>query len=190
MSLDEQYLYVYRNGVAIGSSPISSGGPGNETPTGVYTILQKEREHYSNLYNDAPMPYMQRLTWDGIAIHGGTLPGHLASRGCIRLPQSFAEKLFATSQRGAVVVIADARVAPATIAHLAAVAPIDLRGQPMTTPLPDDQALAALTASDAPLSVVIGTHDRAVYALRDGQLIARSPLVVAAGTCSVARPCM
>lgn len=182
VSLDEQYLYVYRNGVAIGASPISSGRPGHETPTGIYTILQKEREHRSNLYDDAPMPFMQRLTWDGIAMHGGNLPGHPASHGCIRLPQSFAEKLFQTSPRGAVVVIADARVAPAAIVHPAAVAPIDLNGQPVATPQPGDFAPPDLVAGGAPLSVVISLHDRMVYVLRDGQRVASSALVLAEET--------
>lgn len=181
VSLNEQYLYVYRNGVAIGASPISSGKPGYETPTGVYTILQKEREHRSNLYNDAPMPFMQRLTWDGIAMHGGNLPGHPASHGCIRLPQSFAEKLFETSQRGAVVVIADARVSPAAIVHPAAVAPIDLSGQPMAAALHSDIPLAVPADHSAPLSVVISTHDHAVYVLRDGQLVATATLGLTEG---------
>ena len=75
ISLDEQRAYVYRNGMAIGVSTISSGKPGKDTPTGVFTILQKNKDHRSNLYNNAPMPWMQRLTWDGIALHGGTLPG-------------------------------------------------------------------------------------------------------------------
>ncbi len=176
VSLDEQYLYVYRNGVAIGASPISSGRPGRETPTGIYTILQKEREHRSNLYDDAPMPFMQRLTWDGIAMHGGNLPGHPASHGCIRLPQSFAEKLYAVSQRNAVVVIAEAHVAPAAIVHPAAVAPIGLTGQPMATPQPGDQPFPGVPADGVPLSVVISIHDRAVYLLQDGQLVASSAL--------------
>ncbi len=75
VSLDEQRAYVYRNGIAIGLTTISSGKAGHETPTGVFTILQKDKDHRSNLYS-APMPYMQRLTWDGIALHGGSLPGH------------------------------------------------------------------------------------------------------------------
>ena len=81
VSLDEQRAYVYRNGIAIGMSTISSGKEGKETPPGVFTILQKNKDHRSNLYNDAPMPYMQRLTWDGIALHGGHLPGYPASHG-------------------------------------------------------------------------------------------------------------
>jgi hypothetical protein len=110
VSLDEQRAYVYRNGIAIGLSTISSGKAGHETPTGVFTILQKDKDHKSNLYNSAPMPYMQRLTWDGIALHGGNLPGHPASHGCVRLPQAFAQKLFGETKRGDTVVVADARV--------------------------------------------------------------------------------
>ncbi|PSD49226.1 L,D-transpeptidase, partial [Stenotrophomonas maltophilia] len=98
VSLDEQRAYVYRNGIAIGLTTISSGKAGHETPTGVFTILQKDKDHKSNLYNSAPMPYMQRLTWDGIALHGGSLPGHPASHGCVRLPQAFAQKLFSETQ--------------------------------------------------------------------------------------------
>ena len=128
VSLDEQRIYVYRNGVAIGASRISSGRSGYETPTGIYTILQKEREHYSNLYDNAPMPYMQRLTWDGLALHAGKLPGHPDSHGCIRLPESFAERLFEVSPRGTVVVVTDQRVAPPAINHPAAIAPLDLGG--------------------------------------------------------------
>ena len=109
VSLDEQRAYVYRNGIAIGVSTISSGKAGKETPTGVFTILQKNKDHRSNLYNDAPMPYMQRLTWDGIALHGGHLPGYPASHGCVRLPQAFAEKLFGITRFGDSVVVANAR---------------------------------------------------------------------------------
>lgn len=185
VSLNEQSIYVYRNGVAIGVGPISSGKPGYETPAGVYSILQKEREHRSNLYDDAPMPYMQRLTWDGIALHGGTLPGHPASHGCVRLPQAFAEKLFAITQRGGIVVVADARISPEHIAHPAAVAPIDLSGAPMspaTVAAADASAaqppdVAPATVEATPVSVVVSTYDRAVYVLRGGLLVDSSPLV-------------
>ncbi len=183
VSLDEQHIYVYRNGVAIGVGPISSGKPGHETPPGVYTILQKDREHRSNLYNDAPMPYMQRLTWDGIALHGGPLPGHPASHGCVRLPQTFAEKLFAITQRGGIVVVADARVSPADIAHPAAVAPIDLSGAPMsptTVAGPASPVTEPPVTEPTPVSVVASTHDRAVYVLRGGLLVDSSPLEVVA----------
>ena len=76
VSLTEQKAYIYRNGIAIGVSTLSSGKKGRETPTGVFSILQKSVDHKSDLYNSAPMPYMQRLTWDGIALHAGNLPGY------------------------------------------------------------------------------------------------------------------
>lgn len=107
ISLPQQRAHVYRSGVRIGISTISSGKPGHATPTGVFPILEKRRVHRSNLYDNAPMPYMQRLTWDGIALHAGQLPGHPASHGCIRLPNGFAGELFAATQRGEVVVVAD-----------------------------------------------------------------------------------
>ena len=85
VSIPKQHVFVYRNGIQIGVSPCSTGMKGHETPTGVFTILQKEKEHRSNIYDDAPMPHMERLTWGGIALHAGKLPGYPASHGCIRL---------------------------------------------------------------------------------------------------------
>jgi hypothetical protein len=179
VSLDEQRMYVYRNGVAIGASRISSGRSGHETPTGVYTILQKEREHRSNLYDNAPMPFMQRLTWDGLALHAGTLPGHPASHGCIRLPESFAESLFEISPRGTVVVVTDQRVAPPQINHPAAIAPLGLGG---AEPAPAGADGEPWPADDGgPVSVVASTHDRALYVLQSGRLIASTPLSVPEG---------
>jgi hypothetical protein len=107
VSLPEQMAHVYADGVRVGRSTISSGKPGHETPTGTYPILEKRRRHFSNLYNNAPMPFMQRLTWDGIALHAGQIPGYPASHGCVRLPHAFAEKLFAITERDMMVVIAD-----------------------------------------------------------------------------------
>src|SRR5262249_8897499 len=89
VSLPLQRLYVYRAGALIGISTISSGREGYDTPVGSFNILQKDRDHRSNRYSDAPMPFMQRLTWDGVAIHGGALPGYPASHGCIRVPMAF-----------------------------------------------------------------------------------------------------
>ncbi len=107
VSLPEQMAHVYRGGVRIGRSTISSGKPGHDTPTGVFPILQKRRVHHSNLYNNAPMPFMQRLTWDGVALHAGQSPGDPASHGCVRLPRKFAEELFAITEHGVNVVVAD-----------------------------------------------------------------------------------
>ena len=96
--LDIQRVYVFQNDKLVGFSTISSGKKGKETPTGFFTILQKNIDHKSNLYSNAPMPFMQRLTWDGIAMHGGQLPGYPASHGCIRLPLAFAKALYGVTQ--------------------------------------------------------------------------------------------
>jgi hypothetical protein len=103
VSLPQQRAYVFRGESLIGVSTVSSGRPGYDTPTGSYAILQKARFHRSNLYEDAPMPFMQRLTWDGLALHAGAVPDHPASHGCIRLPPQFARDLFAMTGLGAAV---------------------------------------------------------------------------------------
>jgi lipoprotein-anchoring transpeptidase ErfK/SrfK len=106
--LNVQRIYVFHDDKLVGFSTISSGKKGKETPTGIFNILQKNIDHKSNLYSNAPMPYMQRLTWDGIALHGGHIPGHPASHGCIRLPQAFAKALFgATKMNQEVFVLSD-----------------------------------------------------------------------------------
>jgi hypothetical protein len=107
ISLPQQVMNVYRNGVIVARSSISSGMQGHSTPTGVFTILEKSVNHYSKTYDNAPMPYMERLTWDGVAFHSGYLPGHAASHGCIRLPYEFSKKLFELTQKGGTVVIGD-----------------------------------------------------------------------------------
>jgi len=91
VSLGEQRSYVYRNGIQIGVTTVSSGKPGHGTPTGVFVILQKDKDHRSSKYNNAPMPYTQRLTWDGVALHAGGLPGYPSSHGCVHLSSKFAE---------------------------------------------------------------------------------------------------
>jgi hypothetical protein len=107
VSLSLQKAFVYRGDGLIGVSTISSGSAGHETPTGSFEILQKRREHYSNKYDNAPMPFMQRLTWEGVALHAGRIPGYPASHGCIRLPNAFARHLFEVTKLGAAVHIVD-----------------------------------------------------------------------------------
>jgi hypothetical protein len=107
VSLGEQRAYVHRGNTLIAVTTISSGRPGRDTPTGVYEILQKEKMHHSNLYDDAPMPFMQRLTWEGVALHAGRLPGYPASHGCVRLPAEFARTLYNITEPGEMVVISD-----------------------------------------------------------------------------------
>jgi hypothetical protein len=112
VSLPLQRAYVYRGGTLIGVSTVSTGKPGHRTPVGSFDILQKRAKHFSNLYNNAPMPFMQRLTWDGIALHAGEIPGHPASHGCVRLPLAFARHLFAATSVGASVHIIEQSPAP------------------------------------------------------------------------------
>lgn len=111
VSLPLQRVYVFRGEGLIGLSTTSTGEPGSDTPTGAFRILQKKVHHRSNLYDDAPMPYMQRLTWDGIALHAGEVRDQPASHGCIRLPAAFARRLFAMTELGTEVSVID--VAPA-----------------------------------------------------------------------------
>jgi lipoprotein-anchoring transpeptidase ErfK/SrfK len=112
VSIPLQRAYVYRGGTLIGVTTVSTGKPGHRTPTGKFDILQKRVKHFSNLYNNAPMPYMQRLTWGGIALHAGQIPGRPASHGCVRLPLAFARNLFSVTSMGGSVHIVDTSPAP------------------------------------------------------------------------------
>jgi len=112
ISLPLQRAYVYQGQALVGMAAVSTGRDGHETPAGEFTILAKDKDHHSNLYNDAAMPYMLRLTWDGIAIHAGRNPGYAASHGCIRVPMDFAKKLFAIAYTGAEVTVTDDYIDP------------------------------------------------------------------------------
>jgi len=117
VSLKEQRVTIYDAEGPILRSSVSTGQTGYETPVGIYSVLQKEAEHYSNRYDDASMPFMQRITWSGVALHAGALPGHPASHGCIRLPYEFAEHLFDMTKVGMRVIVARNDVGPAAISH-------------------------------------------------------------------------
>lgn len=110
ISIERQMIHVYSGDQLIGLASVSTGMKGHRTPTGDYPILQKRQWHRSNLYSNAPMPYMQRLTWDGIALHAGHNPGYPASHGCIRLPYAFARDLFALTKIGTLVEVTQARL--------------------------------------------------------------------------------
>jgi lipoprotein-anchoring transpeptidase ErfK/SrfK len=105
VSLPQQKAFVFRDGVLLATAPVSTGRPGHPTPVGTFRILQKQVHHRSNIYSNAPMPYMQRLTTYGIALHAGQLPGYPASHGCIRLPWAFAKKLYAMTDSATLVTI-------------------------------------------------------------------------------------
>ena len=117
VSLRSQRITVYDANGWILRAPVSTGGKGRETPAGVFSVIQKAAEHYSNLYADGYMPHMQRITWSGIALHGGALPGYPASHGCVRMPFDFAARLFEASQMGMRIIISPNDVAPNEIAH-------------------------------------------------------------------------
>jgi hypothetical protein len=138
ISLRNQRITVYDANGWILRAPVSSGQKGRETPAGIFSVIQKEAEHYSNLYDDAYMPHMQRITWSGIALHGGLLPGYPASHGCIRMPFDFAARLFDATRLGMRVIVAPSDVTPVEIAHPA-----------LFLPKPGAGALAAARAAEA-----------------------------------------
>jgi L,D-transpeptidase catalytic domain len=138
VSLRNQRITVYDANGWILRAPVSSGQKGRETPAGVFSVIEKEAEHYSNLYDDAYMPHMQRITWSGIALHGGPLPGYPASHGCIRMPYDFAARLFDATRLGMRVIVAPDDVLPVEIAHPA-----------LFSPKPGAGAVAAARAAEA-----------------------------------------
>jgi len=138
VSLRSQRITVYDANGWILQAPVSSGQKGRETPAGIFSIIQKEAEHYSNLYDDAYMPHMERITWSGIALHGGPLPGYAASHGCIRMPYDFARDLFDETKVGMRVIVAPRDVAPVAIDHPA-----------LFQPKPVDSDVAAAKAAEA-----------------------------------------
>lgn len=177
VSIPEQRVYVYRNGVQIGVSTCSTGKPGHSTPTGVFVILQKDKNHHSSTYNNAPMPNMQRLTWSGIALHAGDLPGYPASHGCVRLPVEFSKLVFGITQLGFPVIIADEKSQSEVVVHPGFLLPGDAQ----------DQAAAAVLAAkndtaDAMTNVVSGVisgADRKATMLIDGQVAWESAIIIA-----------
>lgn len=116
VSRDQQSLVVYDGNTVVATSNVSTGKAGHSTPTGIFSILEKRRFHKSNIYSNAPMPFMQRLTWSGIALHGSNhVPSYPASHGCVRLPDAFAKQLFKMTGRGAHVLISDRQLTPLAI---------------------------------------------------------------------------
>ena len=172
VSIEDQMAYVYRNGLRIGRTSVSTGKKGHETPTGVFTILQKNADHRSNIYNNAPMPFMQRLTWDGIALHAGNIPGYPASHGCVRLPYEFSKLLFAATTMGVTVVIANDTPAPSLVAG-------NLIRPEATFASQVEQAWAGAytwnpeLSPTGPLTIVMSTQEKVAHVLRGGVEIGR-----------------
>jgi hypothetical protein len=172
VSLPEQVLYVYRNGVRIGRSTISSGKDGHHTPTGVFTILEKHEKHTSSIYRGASMPYMERVTWGGVALHAGNLPGYPASHGCVRLPLDFAQQLYTVTGNGTTVIITDSKSGPGNTA-----APgLLFTARPMEQAPPGAAVWKPEKAPTGPVSIIVSSADGAAYVYRNGVEIGRAPV--------------
>ena len=181
VDLGRQRATVYRNGVRIAVTTISSGKDGYSTPTGVFTILEKDEDHHSRTYDNASMPYTLRLTWKGVALHAGNLPGYPASHGCVRLPMEFAKLLFSNMPMGGTVVIAGGHEDPVKRPPAGVLAPT------MAGVTPQPKAILTETGTftwtpeaspSGPVSIIISTGDQQVVVLRNGVEIGRAKALV------------
>ena len=171
VNLKTQRALLFRNGVPIAATTVSTGRPGRSTPTGIFTILQKQVVHHSNKYDNASMPYMERLTWGGVALHAGNLPGYPASHGCIRLPAGFAQRLYGVTRLGMTVVITDHDLTPR-------IAP-----DPQLTDTGADASTGPIEwrperSPSGPVSVVVSSADKRALVLRNGVIIGSGPVSV------------
>ncbi|MFC4992439.1 L,D-transpeptidase family protein [Rubritalea tangerina] len=185
VSIDDQMAYVYRNGVQIARSTVSTGREGKETPTGVFTILQRKVDHESNVYKGAKMPYMQRLTWTGIAMHAGELPGYPASGGCIRLPYAFSEKVYGVLRNGSTVAITKKGTIPSYSKKPANILMASKARQSSNKAIPDPQGRVIWEpgkSRSGPYSVLLSYADRTAYVWRNGVKIGQSPMGIAPGS--------
>src|SRR5579864_7236070 len=164
VSIKSQHVTIYDADGWILRAPVSSGTTGRETPAGIFSVLEKDKDHHSNLYDDAWMPNMQRITWSGIALHGGPLPGYAASHGCVRMPYDFAEKLFDKTRIGMRVIIAPNDADPGEFSHPAlfvpspeAVAAAPLRAETLAR----EAAEAAKTADEAKSAAAVAKRETA-----------------------------
>lgn len=169
VSLPRQEAVVYRNGVRIGRASCSTGRAGHSTPTGVFQILQKDIDHRSKTYGNAAMPYMERLTWDGVALHTGFNPGHPDSHGCIRLPDGFARELFKITHVGGTVIVSNSRKLPT----------MDLTEGPGGGAT-GSGSWSEISKSKA-TSVVVSTRDRQAVVFQNGRRVATAPVEVHGG---------
>src|ERR1700676_622994 len=143
ISIERQKLKIYDAKGFFAETPISTGMRGHPTPMGVFSVIQKHKFHHSNIYSGAPMPYMQRITWSGVAMHAGVLPGRPASHGCIRMPMAFAMKMWNWTRMGARVVITPGEINPTSFSH-PLLATLKVQPQPVAAqePKPDAPTVA------------------------------------------------
>lgn len=177
VDLSKQTADVYRNGVRIAVTTVSTGKPGHETPTGVFTILQKDPNHHSSKYNNAPMLFQERLTWDGVALHAGGLPGYPESHGCVHLPLQFAKLLFGITSMGGTVIVAGTAGKPTMSPDVGVLSPTDTG---TTQPLAPNEAYRwePQLSPTGPLTIVISKSDQRAIVLRNGVEIGRSRITV------------
>ncbi len=185
VSIPQQRVHVYRNGVRIGVSTCSTGKPGHATPTGVFVVLQKDKNHHSSTYNDAPMPNMNRLTWSGIALHAGNLPGYPASHGCVRLPLAFSDKLFSVTHLGTPVIIAGAHSDPWELTHPGMVlsAYAETEFEQVVSSLSGKKRPSDWNADEsAPItSVIVSSADQTVELIENDRIVAKGGLSMLPG---------
>ena len=180
VSIPDQRVFVYRNGIRIAVSTCSTGKPGHDTPTGVFTILQKDKDHHSDEYNDAPMPNMNRLTWSGVALHAGELPGYPASHGCVRLPLEFSALLFTVTQVGTVVIIANAAADPQDVDHPGLILSQDADNDidAAAEKLKDAHANSPDDPNAVSVSILVSSADKTITVLQNGNTIASGPATI------------
>jgi lipoprotein-anchoring transpeptidase ErfK/SrfK len=170
VSIKKQQVKIYDANGFFAEAPVSTGMPGHSTPMGVFSIIQKQKWHRSNIYSGAPMPYMQRITWSGVAMHAGVLPGYPASHGCIRMPPAFAVKMYGWTRMGARVIVIPGELTPESFAHPLLPA-LKVVPQPVVAETPSDARAAAKSdkgppgptpaATEAKLELrsTVGSHD-------------------------------
>lgn len=177
VNLDEQFAYTYRNGVLIGVATVSTGKKGHETPTGVFVTTYKDKNHRSKKYNNAPMPYTQRFTMSGIALHAGGIPKYPSSHGCVHLPSEYARMLFETAPVGMTVVVTDARKNPEELSHPAFLNPVYTDGKAQPHDLLGEKEVYRWKpekSPSGPVSIVVSASDKRMVVLRNGIEIGRS----------------
>ncbi|SOC85762.1 Putative peptidoglycan binding domain-containing protein [Ensifer adhaerens] len=159
VSRDLQSLNVYDGDKVVATSRVSTGKPGHETPTGIFSILEKQKYHRSNIYSDAPMPWMQRITWSGVALHeSNSVPNYPASHGCVRMPAAFARELYKMTGRGAHVIITDAPVVPERIRSATLPRP---SSSPIGPAFMSDVAMAQPALQSVPTGTELAMNDAA-----------------------------
>ncbi|CAL1690551.1 hypothetical protein MMB232_00679 [Brevundimonas subvibrioides] len=179
VNLADQRATVYRNGVRIGVATVSSGRRGHETPTGVFTILQKDARHRSSTYNNAPMFYMERLTWDGVALHAGGLPGYPESHGCVHLPLEFARLLYGATDLSVTVVVAGDAASHVGGVPAGVAAPFATDGHPASAaPLDVPWRWTPEVSMEGPTTIILSKSDQAAVVLRNGVEIGRSRIAL------------